>query len=32
MKGADEFLSIVTERETALMKEMFASPNARLPE
>ena len=32
MKGADEFLEIVTERETALMKEMFASTNARCPE
>ena len=32
MKGADEFLAIVTERETALMKEMFASPDARGPE
>ena len=32
MKGADEFLAIVTERETALMKEMFANPNAHYPE
>ena len=32
MKGADEFLAIVTERETALMKELFANPNARGPE
>ncbi len=31
MKGADEFLAIVTERETALMKEMFANPNAGCP-
>lgn len=31
MKGADEFLAIVTERETALMKELFANPNARCP-
>jgi hypothetical protein len=31
MKGADEFLAIVTERETALMKEMFSNPNARCP-
>jgi len=31
MKGADEFLAIVTERETALMKEMFANPNASCP-
>lgn len=29
MKGADEFLAIVTERETALMKEWFAIPEAR---
>jgi len=29
MKGADEFLEIVIERETALMKELFANPNAR---
>jgi len=28
MKGADEFLAIVTERETALMLELFADPNA----
>ena len=32
MKGADEFLEIVIERETALMKELFANPNARGPE
>jgi hypothetical protein len=32
MKGADEFLAIVTERETALMKELFANANARGPE
>lgn len=32
MKGADEFLAIVIERETALMKELFATPNARGPE
>jgi hypothetical protein len=31
MNGADEFLAIVTERETALMKELFANPNARCP-
>ena len=31
MKGADEFLAIVTERETALMKELFANPNAVCP-
>ena len=31
MKGAEEFLAIVTERETALMKELFANPNARRP-
>ncbi len=31
MKGADEFLAIVTQRETALMKEMFANPNAKSP-
>ena len=31
MKGADEFLAIVTERETALMKELFANPNAGCP-
>ena len=31
MKGADEFLAIVTERETALMKEWFANPDARCP-
>ena len=28
MKGADEFLEIVIKRETALMKEMFANPDA----
>jgi hypothetical protein len=32
MKGADEFLAIVTERETALMKELFANANASGPE
>ncbi len=31
MKGADEFLAIVTERETALMQELFANPDARGP-
>lgn len=31
MKGADEFLAIITERETALMKELFANPNDRCP-
>jgi len=31
MKGADEFLAIVTERETTLMKEWFAGPDARYP-
>ena len=31
MKGADEFLAIVTERETALMRELFANPDARGP-
>jgi hypothetical protein len=31
MKGADEFLAIVTERETALMKDLFANPNASCP-
>ena len=31
MKGADEFLAIVTERETALMNELFANPNAKCP-
>jgi hypothetical protein len=31
MKGADEFLAIVTERETALMKELLANPNAMCP-
>jgi hypothetical protein len=28
MKGADEFLAIVTQRETELMKELFAGSNA----
>ncbi len=32
MKGADEFLTIVMQRETALMKELFANPHARRPE
>lgn len=32
MKGADEFLEIVIERETTLMRELFANPNARFPE
>lgn len=32
MKGADDFLAIVTERETALMKELFANASARCPE
>lgn len=32
MKGADEFLEIVGARETALMREMFANPNASYPE
>ena len=32
MKGADEFLAIVIERETALMQELFANPNASYPE
>lgn len=32
MKGADEFLAIVTQRETALMEDLFATPNARCPE
>jgi hypothetical protein len=31
MKGADEFLATVTERETALMLELFANPEARCP-
>jgi len=31
MKGADEFLAIVTERETALMQELFSNPNAKCP-
>lgn len=29
MKGADQFLAIVTERETALMKELFGGTTAR---
>jgi hypothetical protein len=29
MKGADEFLAIVIERETALMREWFTNPDAR---
>jgi len=29
MKGADEFLEIVIERETALMTELFANPDVR---
>lgn len=29
MKGADEFLEIVTQREATLMQELFANPNAR---
>jgi hypothetical protein len=29
MKGADEFLAIVTARETTLMKDLFANPDAR---
>lgn len=32
MRGADRFLAIVTERETALMRELFANPNARCPQ
>jgi hypothetical protein len=32
MKGADEFLTIVTDRETGLMKEWFSHPEARLPD
>jgi hypothetical protein len=32
MKGADDFLAIVTERETALMRELFANAEARCPE
>ncbi|MDA8258680.1 MAG: hypothetical protein M0Z99_24120 [Betaproteobacteria bacterium] len=32
MKGADEFLAIVIERETALMRELFANPDASYPE
>lgn len=32
MRGADEFLAIVSRRETALMEELFATPNARCPE
>lgn len=31
MKGADEFLAIVTERETALMKELFTNPTTGFP-
>ena len=31
MKGADEFLAIVMQRETALMQEVFANPNAKCP-
>jgi len=31
MKGADEFLAIVMQRETALMQELFANPDAREP-
>jgi hypothetical protein len=31
MKGADEFLAIVMQRETLLMQELFANPNAREP-
>lgn len=31
MKGADEFLAVVTERETALMREWFAGTNAARP-
>lgn len=31
MKGGDEFLAIVTERETALMTELFANPKAACP-
>lgn len=31
MKGADEFLAIVIERETALMKELFVNPGAKRP-
>jgi len=31
MKGADEFLAIITKRETALMKELFDNPNAMRP-
>lgn len=32
MKGADEFLAIVTERETALMQALFTNPAASFPE
>ncbi len=32
MKGADEFLAIVTQREAALMRELFANPNAKCPD
>jgi hypothetical protein len=31
MKGADDFLAIITARETALMRELFANPQARCP-
>jgi hypothetical protein len=31
MKGADEFLAIVITRETAMMQELFANPNAPEP-
>ncbi|WP_310449100.1 FFLEELY motif protein [Sulfuritalea sp.] len=31
MKGADEFLAIVGARETALMRELFANPDASYP-
>jgi hypothetical protein len=29
MKGADEFLAIITQRETALMQDLFSNPDAR---
>ena len=32
MKGADGFLGIVMQRETALMQELFANPDARCPD
>lgn len=32
MKGADDFLEIVIQRETALMRELFANPDARSPQ